>query len=126
AAFTAFGAIQGLSGGGAEGLRVIREYLRPMKGDTVKKIRRLVEQLEDRRFARREAAARDLLEVGPEAAPELERLLEKGPTLDARRRAEELLRSYRLAPMGHRLRAVRAIEVLERMATPAAREVLKE
>src|SRR5206468_4023689 len=84
------------------------------------------EQLEDRRFARREAAARDLLEVGPEAAPALEKLLAKGPSLDAKRRAEELLKQYRTMPVGSRLRGVRAVEVLERMATPAAREGLAE
>jgi len=122
----AFQLIRALSSGGAEVVPLIREKLRPMREESARKIRRLVEQLEDRRFARREAAVRDLLEIGPEAAPALEQLLSKEPSLDAKQRAEQLLRRYRTMPAGSRLQGMRAVEVLERMATPAARAALTE
>jgi WD40 repeat protein len=122
----AFKAIRTLSADPAGAVPLIRERLKPVKEDTVKKIDRLVKQLDDRRFARRESAAKELTEIGPEAQPALERALKDATTLDLRRRIEELISRFRTMPSGNRMRGVRALEVLERVATPAAKEALVE
>jgi hypothetical protein len=122
----AFQAIQALSNSGAEAVAFIRGNLRPMKEKLGERINSLLVQLDARSFAKRDAAMRQLTEIGPEAAPELEKLLNGKPTLDLKNRVEELLKRSQMAPVGDRLRGVRAVEVLSRISTPAARQALTE
>jgi hypothetical protein len=67
---------------------------------------------------------RELSGYASEAAPILVKVLEKKPSLDLKNRVEELLKRGRNLPPANRLRVVRALEVLERIATPEARQVL--
>jgi hypothetical protein len=61
------------------------------------------------------------------AEPALTRALANDPSPEARRRIEQLLHQVteeRLYPTADQLRAVRAVEVLERIGSPQARRVL--
>jgi hypothetical protein len=68
---------------------------------------------------------RELEELGELAEAALRKMLAGKPSLEARRRAEELLEKLRgPLPAGERLRSLRAVEVLEHAGTESARELL--
>jgi WD40 repeat protein len=89
-------------------------------------IERLIQELDSSRFVVRERAMRALEEIGEMALPQLRRARDLQSGLDQNRRLERLL--YRLdgpTPTGERLRAVRAVEVLEHIRSAEARELLR-
>jgi WD40 repeat protein len=89
-------------------------------------LQQLVRDLDNRRFAVREKATRELKALGPAAVPILRQALEGKPTAEARRRMEQLLEilsGFALAP--DVLQGLRAVEVLEKIATPPARKLLE-
>jgi WD40 repeat protein len=88
----------------------------------------LVKQLESKEFATRQRATVALEKLGGAAVADLQAALEKMPPLETRQRIEQVLKRLPLegpaVPPGDSLRGARAVEVLERIATPQAREVL--
>jgi hypothetical protein len=89
-------------------------------------LQQLVRDLDSRRFPVREKASRELAAVGPAAVPFLRQALDSKPSPEARRRLEQLLDSLSgtaLAP--EVLQGLRAVEVLEHIATPQARRILE-
>jgi RNA polymerase sigma factor (sigma-70 family) len=83
----------------------------------------LIANLDSSSFAAREAAVAELEQLGERVEQRLREALAMRPSLEARRRIETL--QDRLGtPSGERLRALRAVEVLERAGTAEAREVL--
>jgi hypothetical protein len=108
---------------------LIRKRLPPAVGKPVDtgKVERLVAELDSDSFTTRERAARELEQVGQPAQPALRRALEARPGLEKRRRLERLLEGLsRTRPSAVPVRHTRALEVLERLGTPEAREVLDE
>jgi hypothetical protein len=90
------------------------------------RLARLIAALDDNDFAAREKATAELGELGDLAEGALRRLVEGGPSAEARQRAEGLLETLsKSAPSGEWLRALRALEVLEGVGTPQARQVLQ-
>jgi WD40 repeat protein len=89
------------------------------------RVARLLTDLDDSRFAVRDKAAAELAELGRVAEPALRRALEARPSLEVRRRVEQLLGKL-AAPEAERFRVIRAVEALERMGTAEAREVLRD
>lgn len=90
----------------------------------------LVKDLDSNEFARREEAARKLREYGAKAEAALRRELAGAPTLEMKRRAESVLAALpqpvlRLPLVGEELRAIRAIELLERLGDSAAGKLLQ-
>jgi WD40 repeat protein len=93
---------------------------RVITGAESKRIAALVEALGSSEFPVRQKAHQELQELGEFAQPALEQALEKKPSLEFRRRAEQLF-----VNMGsNRQRLSRAIEVLEIIGTTKARQVL--
>jgi RNA polymerase sigma factor (sigma-70 family) len=87
----------------------------------------LIADLGDDDFATRERATAELMEDGPAVAAALREAVAKSSSAEARRRAERLLRDLENGVMSPReLRALRALEVLEWIATPEARARLLE
>jgi hypothetical protein len=112
----------------AEALLTARFRPPPAPADPA--IAALMKDLDSDQFATREEATRQLRVQGARAEPALRRALTGGPPLDMRRRIEGLLEgiapsSQRLPESGETLRGIRAIEVLERVRTPAARGLLR-
>src|SRR5262249_53227252 len=91
-------------------------------------IRELIANLDDKRFAVREAASRELKKLGPAAAPALREVLEKTSSAEVRTRVTALLAQLTgespLAASAEELQTVRGIQVLEYIGTSKAREVL--
>jgi hypothetical protein len=84
----------------------------------------LLAGLDSDTFTVRQKATRELQALGELARPALKRALEKTSSIEVRQRAEKLLRNPKdLTP--DQLRGIRAVEVLERIATPEARSVLE-
>lgn len=101
---------------------------RPPRADD--KLAALIQNLDSDDFATREQAARKLRDYGARAEAVLRRTLTQSPSLEMRRRLEDILsdmkpRPLRLPLSGERLRGVRAIEVLERIGNTATRELLQ-
>jgi RNA polymerase sigma factor (sigma-70 family) len=99
--------------------------LRPARAPGEDRLAKLLRELGSDEFAAREKAARELGWLGDSARGALERERARpGLSLELTRRLDRLLR--RLAvPSGEGLRALRGVEVLERIGTPEARRVLE-
>jgi hypothetical protein len=109
---------------GDAAVALIARHLHPAPAVDTKRIAALIADLDSDRFAVREQASRELATLDEAAETALQNTLKGSPTLETRRRAEALLAKI-AQPSGDRLRALRAVEVLERLATPAARQVLR-
>jgi hypothetical protein len=101
---------------------LLREKLRPVKPVEPGRLDALVAGLDAPGFQDREAASRDLVALADAAEPRLRRLLRQSAALEVRRRAEDALDRIE----GGRLRAERAVEVLEMIGDGAARALLRD
>jgi WD40 repeat protein len=93
--------------------------------EKTRSIAKLIADLDHPRFAVREKATKELIDLGPAARSHLESALEGKMSLDAQRRIQEILTKLPKQGLPQWIRDLRAVEALERMATPAARTVLK-
>jgi hypothetical protein len=86
----------------------------------------LVERLGAEDFSEREKATARLLELGDQARLALQEAAEGHDSAEVRRRAREILaRAADVLPSGEQLCALRAIETLEQIGSPAAAKVLE-
>jgi hypothetical protein len=98
---------------------------RRVKPVSEERLARLMKELDSETFDVRAAAVRELAQMGKYAETSLRKLLAVKPSLEARRRAEELLELLAdLVAMTEHLRLVRAIEVLEMVGTEPAKQVV--
>jgi hypothetical protein len=84
-------------------------------------------ELDSDDFATRERATQGLEKQGEVVESALLEALGQSPSLEARRRIQRLLegvKAERLNPSAERCRAVRAVEVLERIGDAKSRQVL--
>jgi WD40 repeat protein len=109
-----------------QALPLIRDRLNPKKvAIDPKRIAKLIADLDADDFLVREKATEELAALGKAAEAAL-REATKHPSLEVRRRATRLLKKITGKGVNPELiRTVRAIEVLERLGTPAARELLE-
>jgi WD40 repeat protein len=103
----------------------LRERLRPVAAPDERRVAQLVADLASDQFAVRERAAKALERLGDVAAPALRRAIDGKPSVELRRRVEQLLAKAD-APITdpERLRPLLAAEALERIDTRQAREIL--
>lgn len=121
-------ALWALVDGGADAGPFLATRMKPAVAPAEERLRKLVAQLGAEEFADRETAERELREIGDVAAPALREALKAVPSAEQARRANALLHASN-APLlgaGDRLRAVRVVAVLERIATKDARELLAQ
>jgi len=77
-------------------------------------------------YQKREAARRDLIRLGERAEMALRRALSNRPTLEVRRRIEDLLSKLEPSSLPPEpLQVLRAIEILEHIGTTEARRCLE-
>src|SRR5207237_10220780 len=89
-------------------------------------IRRLLAQLDDELFTTRERATRELAAFGDAAEPLLREYLATTTSPEASQRLEVLLESIRAGTFdADPLRALRAVEILERIGSAEARAALQ-
>jgi WD40 repeat protein len=101
---------------------LLREKLHQVAGD--EEIARLIKDLDDEEFAVRRKASQELEALGDRAVPALEKAQADSPSAEVRRRARDLLERRRQA--GVDPARARALEVLERLGTDEAKELLEE
>jgi hypothetical protein len=110
-----------------QGVPLLKERLKPVDyGDAEKRILRLIADLDDDDFDVRETASAELAKAGHAAGRALRKARENPASAEAKRRLDELLKNAAddaLPP--EQLRLLRAVEVLERVGTPEAGEVLQ-
>jgi RNA polymerase sigma factor (sigma-70 family) len=123
----AYAALWQLAGSPKQALPLLREVLAPARSIDADRVAKLITALDDDDFEKREKATDDLARMGEQVGPALKKALEGSPPVEVRRRVEYLLERLRTASESNeRLRQVRALEVVEMMATPEARGLLEE
>jgi WD40 repeat protein len=122
----AHGALGILTAAGDKAVALLRERLRPARALDPRQIPRLIADLGNADADRREAAAAELKRFGARAEPALYAALRDRPALEVRRRLELTIEAISEHPIAaEELRAVRAVQALERIGSPAAEEVLQ-
>jgi WD40 repeat protein len=123
----AYRAVGELASGPGQAVPFLRDRLRPPAPVDEAKVARWVADLDHPVFATRERADRELRQAGGSAEPALRRALAGRPSPEARAR---ILRILDMLPSPgsdpDRLREWRAVEALEAMGTPAARQLLAD
>jgi RNA polymerase sigma factor (sigma-70 family) len=122
----AFSALSALAGAPQETVRFLKESLQPVPPLDIAQrnmISQWIEDLGSDQFAVRQTASRQLEKLGEHACSAIRTALEGKPSLEARRRLEQLLQGVE-GWTPERLRSVRALEVLELIGTPEAQHVL--
>ncbi len=125
----AYLALSRLGADPAEALTLLAEKLSPIAPVEAKRLAQLIVDLDSDKFAARKAAADELEKLGDQAAPALREVLTAKPSPDLRQRVEQLLARVdkdRHALTPAQLQALRALELLERIATPEARQLLEK
>jgi len=121
----AFRAMRRLCGDPARTLAVLRRSLVPAAAPDAREVARLVADLDSPQFEAREKAAARLVDLGELVEPALKQVLESMPALEVRRRIEGVLQKMTLElATGDQLRALRAVELLERLGATEARVIL--
>jgi WD40 repeat protein len=119
----AYEAVETLARAPAQTVPFLREQIAPVLEEN---LARRIKELDSDDYKTRVRAMSELAKMGKFAEPKLRRLLAEKPTLEARRRAEELLALLNTpSAMTEHLRALRAVEVLERIGTDSARQALQ-
>jgi WD40 repeat protein len=118
----AYAAIGRLSAEPEQSIPLLKNRLRVGPPVDVRRLRALIAGLDHDRFAERAAADDELARLGVVAAPALREALARGPSPEARRRLQRLLGG--LQQRQSSASYVRAVQVLERIGTEEARQVL--
>jgi hypothetical protein len=110
-----------------ETVAFLAEHLRPLAKVDAKRIAKLLVDLDSGDFATREAASRAIPELGHQIEPMLRETLAKTLSYEVHSRIRMLLSQLELTVASPaELRTLLAVEVLEWLATPSARELLSK
>jgi hypothetical protein len=122
----AYQAVWTLAGAGPGAVAFLNERLKPIPAIDADRVRYLIAQLDDDRFAARESATRALQELGAAVEPFLRRALAGASSRDARQRLETLLAGAARQGASHPEERRRrwAVQVLETVGTQEARALL--
>jgi hypothetical protein len=120
----AIGHLGSSAAAGQQTIPFLQKHLKAALPFDEKRLRPLIAKLDDDSFEAREKAQSELESIGEDAVPALRKALAGAPSAEVRRRMESILKKPRtLSP--ETLQAVRAVEVLETISTPDARQLLK-
>jgi WD40 repeat protein len=121
--------VQRLAAYPEEAVALVKAKLPPAKSKTLDAamIDRMIAQLDHDDFTRREEASKFLAKAGKAIEPALTKALAAQPSSEKKRRLLELLEALKVTgPSPDMVRPTRALEVLERLGTPEARQLLEE
>jgi hypothetical protein len=116
------GAIDSLAADPAA-VEYLRDRFQPADAELVA---RLIADLDDEDFATRDAAEKKLAALRERAEKALFEAVTTSPSAEVRGRADRLLKPISGPHSIARLRAIRAVEALERIGTPASKTLLSE
>lgn len=125
-AHKAYDALRGLLATPKQTTALFQERCRPVDALDPQRVAQLFTDLESNVFITRKRATDGLETLGELVEPELKAALATGPSLETRQRVERLIEKLESgqAPASETLRSLRAVEVLEHVGTPEARQVL--
>jgi RNA polymerase sigma factor (sigma-70 family) len=107
-------------------LALLRKHMKPAPAADDKRIAQLIAGLQSKEFKVRDEATKELERLGEIAAPALQKSVTDKASLELKRRVEALLEKLEGATLPpETLQQVRAVEVLEGIGTPEARELLQ-
>ena len=122
----AYRAVWGLTAAEELTVRFLKQRLRAVPHPDPLRIARLIAELSSQRFTVREAADAELKKLDVLAEKALRQALQSEPPLELRRRVEQLLQGINApVPSVETLRVHRALAVLEHIASPQARELVR-
>jgi WD40 repeat protein len=122
----AFAALRALAAAPHECTAWMKQHLKPVAAIDAKHIEGLIGRLDDEQYKVRQKASADLQRIGEQIVPAIDKKLAAQPTLETQLRLQELRRRMTgMVLKGDRLRAYRAVELLECIGTPDARQVLQ-
>jgi RNA polymerase sigma factor (sigma-70 family) len=104
---------------------LLRQRIKPVESADAQRVERLIRDLDSEDFQTRTKATEELEKIVDGAEPALRQKLAEKPSLEMRQRIQQVLSRLEPSASGERLRALRAIQVLEYMGTPEAREHLR-
>jgi hypothetical protein len=102
----------------------LRKTLKAALPPDAERLRRLIADLDSDGFDVREKAQGELERMGEDAVPALRKALDSKPSAEARRRMKSILEKP-WTPSPEIMQAIRAVEVLETIGTPDARQLLE-
>lgn len=105
-------------------LPALRQRLGPALATDTAHVAQLLADLDSASYSTRERASRELAQLGEEIVPTLEKALRAKPSAEVRQRVETLLAEPRVVKSPVVLGRIRAIQVLERIGSKEARELL--
>jgi hypothetical protein len=105
---------------------LLRTHLKPAAPTDRDRLAKLVKDLDADAFEDREKATDELARLGAAAGSALRKALEGTPSAEVKQRVELLLDKLRTTASPEQTRESRALELLERLATPEATALLKE
>ncbi|HTU18961.1 MAG TPA: sigma-70 family RNA polymerase sigma factor [Gemmataceae bacterium] len=126
-AAAAYRAVQMLAADPARSVPYLRTHLHPVAPADEKRLQQWIADLDSDQFAVRQKAMAELEKLGSAALHAMRKALEEKPALEMRRRLEQLIEKQERAEWsrsGEGLRTWRALEVLERVGTVEAKDVL--
>jgi WD40 repeat protein len=103
---------------------LLRERLKPIESVDSSRLNSLLADLESRKFSVREAATQRLADLGERIQGTLKKALNVSSSAESRQRLSRLLSNSTRIPSPERRRQLRAIELLEQIASPEAGAVL--
>lgn len=112
----------------AETLPLLHARLRPIVAPSAERLKQLLADLDSDEFRRRDAAYRQLADLGESVQPALREALKGNTSVESRRRIERLLAQLMpdIVRSPEMLRSIRAVAVLEQIGTPRAKEHLAD
>jgi len=122
----AYKALLTLAANPRQALAKLQKELQPAPRLDPKLIAQWIEGMNDAKFAVREKALAELKKVGEAAWPQLRKVFDNPPSLEAQERVRLLLGNHQddpFLPVPDRLRVMRALELLERLGTAGARDL---
>jgi RNA polymerase sigma factor (sigma-70 family) len=120
----AYDAVWSLVAAQEQAVPFLQKHLLPVPRLEAKTVARLIADLDSDDFKVRQKATEELTKLGDAIAPALQGALDSKPSLEVRRRIQQLLDQTR-DWTAERLRDHRAIQALEHIATRSAQEVLQ-
>jgi hypothetical protein len=118
-------ALWALAGCPHQAIPYLKGNLRPASVESAR-VARLLEELDHDDFAVRERASRELLDLADVAEPALRKALANPPSVEVQKRIEQLFEQRpKAVPSRQQLRSLRAVELLERIGSAEAQQVLQ-
>jgi hypothetical protein len=122
----AFAAICDLSAAHQHTVGLLKEHVKPAPPLDMKRVDELIAGLENEQFKVRQQATAELQKMGERVVPAIGKALAGDPPLETKKRLQDLHKHLSAVVLhGERLRTYRAVEILERMGTPPARQLLQ-